>query len=148
MTPFGQKDLGQYWFRQWLVVWWHQAITCTNVDLSQKGALWYVFKSQQFSQGLRMNVAGVWRLPSAKLQPHHPTKTNELNINTWHSLAYTICCVNLYLSTLDYIYLKLEYIQLPIPLLQRKFIKTALKLEHGWQITSQRNHGNNNITHV
>ena len=28
------KDLGQHWLRQWLVAWWHQVITWTNVDLS------------------------------------------------------------------------------------------------------------------
>ena len=31
---FGDIDLGQHWFRQWLVAWRHQAITWTNVDLS------------------------------------------------------------------------------------------------------------------
>ena len=32
VTPYGDKDLGQLWLRQWLVAWWHQAITWTNVD--------------------------------------------------------------------------------------------------------------------
>ena len=34
VTPFGSRDLGQHWFRQWLVAWWHQAFTWTSVDLS------------------------------------------------------------------------------------------------------------------
>ena len=34
LSPFVDIDLGQHWFRQWLVAWWHQAITWTNVDLS------------------------------------------------------------------------------------------------------------------
>ena len=34
VTPYGGRDLGQYWFRQWLVAWRHQAITWTNVDWS------------------------------------------------------------------------------------------------------------------
>ena len=34
MTPYGHVDLGQHWFRYWLVAWRHQAITWTNVDLS------------------------------------------------------------------------------------------------------------------
>ena len=34
VTPYGNKDLVQHWFRQWLVAWRHQAITWTNVDLS------------------------------------------------------------------------------------------------------------------
>ena len=32
MTPYGDRDLGQHWLRQWLVAWRHQAITWTNVD--------------------------------------------------------------------------------------------------------------------
>ena len=32
--PYGGRDLGQHWFRQWLVAWRHQAITWINVDLS------------------------------------------------------------------------------------------------------------------
>ena len=34
MTPYGDMDLCQHWFRQWLVAWLHQAITWPNVDLS------------------------------------------------------------------------------------------------------------------
>ena len=34
VTPFGDIDLGQNWFKLWLVAWRHQAITWTNVDLS------------------------------------------------------------------------------------------------------------------
>ena len=33
MTPYGDRDLGQHWLRQWLVAWRHQVITWTNVDL-------------------------------------------------------------------------------------------------------------------
>ena len=34
VMPNGNKELGQHWGRYWLVAWWHQAITWTNVDLS------------------------------------------------------------------------------------------------------------------
>ena len=34
VTPYGDIDTGQHWFRQWLLVWRHQTITWTNVDLS------------------------------------------------------------------------------------------------------------------
>ena len=34
--PYGITDPGQHWFSQWLVAWWHQAITCIYVDLSAK----------------------------------------------------------------------------------------------------------------
>ena len=33
VTKYGHANLGQHWLRQWLVVWWHQAITLTNVDV-------------------------------------------------------------------------------------------------------------------
>ena len=33
VTPYGNRDLDQHWLR-WLVAWWHQAITWTNVDWS------------------------------------------------------------------------------------------------------------------
>ena len=33
-APYGDKDLDQHWLRKWLVAWWHQAITWSNVDWS------------------------------------------------------------------------------------------------------------------
>ena len=35
VTPYGNIDQCQHWFRQWLVAWQHQAITWTNVDISK-----------------------------------------------------------------------------------------------------------------
>ena len=32
VTPYGDRDLGQHWLRQWLVAWRHQTITWTNVQ--------------------------------------------------------------------------------------------------------------------
>ena len=34
VTPYGDKNLGHNWLKQWLVARWHQAIIWTNVDLS------------------------------------------------------------------------------------------------------------------
>ena len=34
VTPFADIDLGQRWFRQWLVAWQHQAIAWTYVDFN------------------------------------------------------------------------------------------------------------------
>ena len=31
VLPYGDRDLGQHWLRKWLVAWWHQAITWSNV---------------------------------------------------------------------------------------------------------------------
>ena len=35
VMSYGDTNLGQHWFRQWLVACWHQAITWTNADLSK-----------------------------------------------------------------------------------------------------------------
>ena len=34
MTLYGNIDLAQHWFRKWLVAWWHQSTTWTNIALS------------------------------------------------------------------------------------------------------------------
>ena len=34
VMPYVNLELGQYWLRWWLVAWRHQAITCTDVDIS------------------------------------------------------------------------------------------------------------------
>ena len=34
VMPYGIVDLDQHWFSSWIVAWWHQAITSTNVDWS------------------------------------------------------------------------------------------------------------------
>ena len=36
LMSHGNMNPGQHWCRWWLVAWWHQAITWTNVDLSSK----------------------------------------------------------------------------------------------------------------
>ena len=32
VTPYGDRDVGQHWLKQWLVAWRHKAITWTNAD--------------------------------------------------------------------------------------------------------------------
>ena len=34
LISYGIMELAQHWFRQWLVAWWHKAITLTKVDFS------------------------------------------------------------------------------------------------------------------
>ena len=34
VMPYGDRDLGHHWLREWLVAWRHQPITWTSVDLS------------------------------------------------------------------------------------------------------------------
>ena len=38
VTPYGNIDLGQHWFRQWLVAWQHQAITYANSNRHLPGS--------------------------------------------------------------------------------------------------------------
>ena len=44
LTPYGNLNLGHHWFRQWLVAWWHQAITWTNDAYHQWGS-WHSSES-------------------------------------------------------------------------------------------------------
>ena len=41
VMPYGYIAFHQHWFRQWLVVWWHQAIPWTNIHLSTARILLY-----------------------------------------------------------------------------------------------------------
>ena len=55
MMPYGDIDLGQHWLRWWLGVWWHQAITWTNVDYPV-AFIWGVI-SQEASQPLVTKIS-------------------------------------------------------------------------------------------
>ena len=50
VKPYNDIELGQHWFRYWLVAWWHQAITWINVDLSSATTI-----SGQFHRGYLSN---------------------------------------------------------------------------------------------
>ena len=52
VTQHGVMDLGQHWLRYWLVAWWHQAITWTNVDLSSVAFIWGQFHKRYLSHQL------------------------------------------------------------------------------------------------
>ena len=41
MTPYGDMDLDQHCPWWWLVAWWHQTTTWTNVDFSYSEVQWY-----------------------------------------------------------------------------------------------------------
>ena len=56
VEPYGNKDMDQHWVNLWLVAWWLQAITWTNVDLS---SVW--------SQGIHLICyEQIWRYQSVK----------------------------------------------------------------------------------
>ena len=51
--PCSAISLGQHWLRQWLVAWWHKAITWTNVDSSK---IFPVIHLIAISQEVLMNL--------------------------------------------------------------------------------------------
>ena len=86
MTPYGDIDLGQHWFRQWLVAWRHQAITRTNVDLSSVKSCGIHLRaiSHEMLKICTLDVS--LKITNLRLHPHLPG-TNELrqsrSVNTW-----------------------------------------------------------------
>ena len=77
VIPYGHIDLGQHWFRQWPVAWWHQAITWNYVHSasvmlcgSHLRAIWMdMLKISRLEMSLKMT--------NSILQPHLPG-TNKL----------------------------------------------------------------------
>ena len=60
VTPYGNIDLGQQWFRQWLVAWQHQAITLTNSNWHLPGP-WAI------------HIKAIHRIRNAQESNHHIT---------------------------------------------------------------------------
>ena len=57
VTPYGNINLCQHRLRLWLVAWWHQAITWTNVDFSEVMAfIWshHLKRFQSVQQHLKL----------------------------------------------------------------------------------------------
>ena len=64
MTPYGNLDLGQHWLRKWLVAWWHQANTWTNVQWG------LVVISQEM---LKISILDTsLKIGNLRFQPHLP----------------------------------------------------------------------------
>ena len=82
VMPYGNRDLGQHWLRCWLVAWWHQAITWTNVDLLTLRS--YGIHPMALSwQDLTIHTNKIrMKLEFLKSHPDLPG-ANELNILIW-----------------------------------------------------------------
>ena len=53
VTPYDVTEVDQYWFRQWLIAWWHQAIVWVNQCwLTFSKVLWHSSKSNIRESGL------------------------------------------------------------------------------------------------
>ena len=78
VTPYGDIGLGQHWLRWWLVAWWHQAITWTNVDLSSimSAGIHLSAISHKIPQSLISEIN--WNIISLKFHSNFPG-ANELN---------------------------------------------------------------------
>ena len=77
VTPYGNRDLGQYWLRQWLVAWGHQVITWTNVDLSsvRLSDIHLRASSQKIPQPSVTKI--IWKIKYLKFHSNFPG-ANEL----------------------------------------------------------------------
>ena len=76
VMPYNEIDLGRHWLRQLLLVWRHQAITWTNVDLSSVG-FFCVIHLRAISQDVLMNLIKCPDITHSKSLPHLP-KDNDL----------------------------------------------------------------------
>ena len=76
VVPYDDINLGQHW-RKWLIAWWHQGITWTNVDLSSK--VLYGIHLKAVSQEMP-KISIYWiilKITLLELQSHR-TGSNEL----------------------------------------------------------------------
>ena len=83
MTPY---DVGQHWFKQWLVAWRHQAITWTSVDLStvRSSDIHLKTNSQEIPQTLVTAI--IWKIKYPYLHSNFPG-ANELTYLSWNNMA-------------------------------------------------------------
>ena len=76
VTPYGDRDLGQHWPRKWLVAWWHQSITWTNVNLPSTRSS-CIHSRVIFTWILKISTSTMrWKSTHLKSQSH--LKGNEL----------------------------------------------------------------------
>ena len=80
--PYDGRDLDQHWFWQWLIAWWHQAITWTNVNLpSEVFCGIHLRASSQVHMNLINNMYS--EITILKLLPDLPGGANKVTLK-WH----------------------------------------------------------------
>ena len=91
MTPYGDRDLGQHWLRQWPVAWRHHAITWTNVDLSSIRSIG-IHSSTILQQILQPPITTIsWKITLVKFLWNLP-RASEINddiILKFHAFLFT-----------------------------------------------------------
>ena len=132
VTPYGYRDLGQHWLRQWLVAWGYQAITWTYVDFSwlKSSDIHIRAISQEMPQPSITNVhlkitylKFYWNSPGA----------NELNLSykglqniLCNLVHYHVCWC--YLSNWENLTYSESKLLCPIPEAQIRFLKAKLRV--------------------
>ena len=88
LWPYDDIGLGQHWLRQWLVAWWHQAITCTNVDLSSVRSIDYQYHLRAISQDIHHPCIDQVSLKITFLKFHsNLPEANEIRPDPGHQQA-------------------------------------------------------------
>ena len=82
VTPYGDRYLCQHWLRYWLVVWRHQAITWTNVDLSSLRSIDIHLRASSFKIPEPSVTEIGLKITNLKFHSNLPG-TNELIKSTW-----------------------------------------------------------------
>ena len=97
VTPYGDVDLCQHWLRLWLVAWWHQAITLTNI--SMRLVSFCDIRPREISQQVTITVRSL-KVILLELLPHLP-EANELidSCEIWHDAMP--CQISRWYSTVN-----------------------------------------------
>ena len=67
VMPYRGLELAQHWLRQWLIAWWQQAITWSDVDLPS-------------ARANRQSLILTWISLYDQISPSNPTRANRLTL--------------------------------------------------------------------
>ena len=91
VTPYGARELGQHWIRQWLVAWRHQAITWTKVDRSSVKSSGIHFRANSQEMPLP-SITKIWlKITCLKFNSNFPgaDELTHCDLNTMVCIAQT-----------------------------------------------------------
>ena len=99
MTPHAITDFNQHCFRQWLVVWRHQTLTLTKLDLSSM-----VLRPMYLKVALRMLkvviISARLKIMHSKSKPHPPRHNKLIHMENmyWkrHIIEHRFCLIGLH----------------------------------------------------
>ena len=89
VMPYVTTELGQHWPRQWLVAWWYQAITWTNVDLTSI-EFCGIHMTTLSQKGIKISIHEIHlKITLLKLLPNL-AGANDLNVNIYNHTWYML----------------------------------------------------------